>query len=468
MIRLLFYLICASVFAVLVSWLADQQGQTIIHWQGIQIELATSLAIGLLAGVIAIVGVVLWILRRILSWPGLISHNWQQRRRKEGEKALALGMVAFAAGDVKGARRQAKKSQRLLGSGILPELLSAQAAHAAGDMRAAKRYFEALVKVKQTAYFGQIGLMRLHHAEGALEEASDAANKALELEKNSLPALSKILADDLKNRNWKNAYEKTTHLIQLDKAEKSDRAALFRDASQGHLALVPQGQLANLNLLAAHLCLFISEEQDDGYKQVWLKKALAHQAPITEPALRLAQMEGGAGTKTAQKILEKAFITLPHSAYAENLRLYTQHNDGQHIAHLSRLAEKSHHRDMAQLVVAQAAWTAGIWAAASAALADISEQGKNNEYFLLQAHIAQALDDSGHAEDQLTKEQALVNAAHAPHGAGWYCSGCGKAAVKWAEECRECGIVGQIGWQRAVFAESERLEMKKIDTIASS
>ncbi len=471
MIRLLVYLAIATVFALAVSWLADQDGQTVIVWQGMRIELATSLAVGGLIGFGCTVGILLWLIRRILGWPGLISHNWQKRRRQEGEKALALGMVAFAAGDIKGARRQAKKSHRLLGSGILPELLSAQAAHAAGDMRAAKRYFQSLSKVKQTAYFGYIGLMRLHHAEGNFEDASEAAQQALGLEKQSLPALTKLLADDLNAEDWQGAHHKTDQLIQLTRTEKNEKDGLFSQSQDVDNTLLPHGQLADLSLLAAHLCVFTAESEPEHQQPFWLKKALHYQAPILEPALRLAELEASRSTKAAQKILENTYRYLPHITLADQLRAYTAHNDGQHVAYLTRLAEKNQHPDMAQLVVAHAAWQAGIWAAASAALAAISERGQNNDYFLLQAKIAQALTeagladnglaDNGQTDKVLNKEQALMQAAHAHHGPDWHCFGCGQASGKWAAICGNCGVVGQIGWQSTTLVESDEKKRLK-------
>ena len=460
MIRLLFYVFIAGIFALAVSWLAAQDGQTVISWQGMKIELATSLAIGLIIAALLAVGVVFWLIRQLLSWPGLIAHNWQSRRRREGEKALALGMVAFAAGDIKGARRQAKKSQRLLGSGILPELLSAQAAHAAGDIKAAKRYFESLAEVKQTAYFGQIGLMRLYHAQGDVTHASQAAHNALGLEAQSVPALLKLLADDIQARAWDKAYHKLENIQKITAGDK-DKQGLFSAAHPHQITpderqLASSGQLNDMGLLAAHLALLASEQYPQEQAE-WLKKSVKQGAAICEPHLRLAALEAQKSRKAAQKILEKAFIHLPHIQLAEQLREVTDHNDGQHVAHIGRLAEKSQHPDWAQLVAGQLAWQYGIWAAASAALSAVSEQGRTNQYYLLQSKIAQALIQAGLDEPALGKEEALTHAATAAHGPGWYCAGCGQSSGVWQDSCGGCGVVGQIGWIEMPYSESRLL-----------
>ena len=108
-----------------------------------------------------------------------MSANWRARLKIGGERALGLGMVAFAAGDFKAARKHARSAEKLLGAGMLPDLLSAQAAHASGDIRAALRYFTALSKEKDTAYFGQSGLMRLTHEKGQSAESIKNARAAL-------------------------------------------------------------------------------------------------------------------------------------------------------------------------------------------------------------------------------------------------------------------------------------------------
>ena len=126
MIRLLAFLGFCVLAALIASWLAAQQGVTIINWLGWRVEIMTSLAVtGLF---ISLGGFILFfkILVRVISWPSWLGHNWRARRRRRGDEALGQGMVAFAAGDMAEARKLARRAERLLGQGILPDLLSAQ------------------------------------------------------------------------------------------------------------------------------------------------------------------------------------------------------------------------------------------------------------------------------------------------------------------------------------------------------
>ena len=171
MIRLLAFLGFCVLTALIASWLSAQQGVTVINWLGWRVEMMTSLLVtGLLisfGGLILIVK----LLVSVISWPSWLGYNWRARRRRRGDEALGQGMVAFAAGDMAEARKLARRAERLLGQGVLPDLLSAQTAHATGDDRAAKRYFKSLSAQPGTAYFGHLGLMRLHLDRVKLKEA---------------------------------------------------------------------------------------------------------------------------------------------------------------------------------------------------------------------------------------------------------------------------------------------------------
>ena len=452
MIRLILYLVLAGGFAIIVSWFAEQTGQTTIIWLDTEVSLPTSLAIGGMIGLFVVAGFCAWLFRKFLSWPGLIAYNWRERRRRDGEKALAIGMVAFAAGDIKRARRQAKKSEKLLGSGILPDLLSAQTAHATGDTKASLRYFQALAKDRQTAYFGQIGLMRLYHQAGNDSDSIEAAEQALLIEKNSLPAIMKLLADALANQAWEEAHARVDRLIALRQAEQkhqpSDR--LFSDNPQADNAVMPSGQLANLPLLAAYLCLFIAELQaDDRAKLKWLTLAADYPAPLPAAILKCAGLEAEQKPKSAIKRLEAGFIRLPHSRIADQLKQISGTNDGQHVAQIGKLAEKTQNRDEAQLIVAEQALACGIWAAASAALSQISAAGYTNRYYMVSARLADAMSGTDAETQTLSREDALFEAATAPHGSGWYCAGCHAPHPDMADSCSQCGVIGQIGWMPA-------------------
>ena len=81
MLRLLQFILLCIGAALTFSWLARQEGMTIIDFAGWQIELRTSIL--LVAAVIALMLLIILYrsLRALILWPGWLGHNWQLRRK---------------------------------------------------------------------------------------------------------------------------------------------------------------------------------------------------------------------------------------------------------------------------------------------------------------------------------------------------------------------------------------------------
>ena len=444
MIRLAAFLVFCVGAALLSRWLSAQEGVTVINWLGWRVEVMTSL---LIAGLVLGLGVLFLLFRLIatlLSWPSWLGHNWRARRRRRGEHALGQGMVAFAAGDMKEARKLARRAEKLLGSAVLPDLLSAQTAHATGDDKAALRYFKSLSAQDDTAYFGHLGLMRLYLGQGESEKSCAAARAALALKDKSAPAHLVLLAEDLNRENWKSALDRLAVLLAQTKNKAADTPFLASDIA--HFA---SGQLNYPELLAAHLCLRLAERSDDDALQTkYLNEALRWSPQFLEATVRLAQQERTSSPRKALKRVEAAFKAAPHARLAGLIADLSDDNDGQLIARLSALADQAADPDEARLLVAQAALDKGIWASASAALEAVSAQGRTNQYFLLTAELsasrAKSLGQEPDSRSVAEREGALLAAAHAPRTRRWQCGGCGTVLPQWQMVCPSCSVLGQI------------------------
>ena len=424
--KLILLVIWGVIVAFSVNWLSHQTGQANIEWQGWQIEVSTSLLVSLLVVSIICLFMLQRLVKSFISWPSWMSANWRARRKMGGERALGLGMVAFAAGDFKAARKHARSAEKLLGAGMLPDLLSAQAAHASGDSRAALRYFTALSKEKDTAYFGQIGLMRLTHEKGQSAESIKNARAAFALNPDSVPAAALLLAHDLARQNWVGAYEKVS---------------LLADHNQDGLGPADTG------LLAAHICLMIADQKEKpGDRHDWLTRASGFSERLTAPVLRRADDEHKAGkSRQAIKTIETAFKALPHSDYLEALSRLTHDNEGQFVSRIGTLAAASKNTDNGYLMMAQAALDKRIWASASAALEKISSVARTNQYFLLMARLAEMRSSNGESF-AVDRDYALQQAAIAPRGPVWLCKSCGVSDEQWQVTCGYCSTFGQVGW----------------------
>ena len=445
MIRLAAFLVFCIGAALVSRWLSAQDGVTVINWLGWRVEVMTSLLIAGLGLGLAVLFFLYRLIATVLSWPSWLGHNWRARRRSRGEHALGQGMVAFAAGDMKEARKLARRAEKLLGSGVLPDLLSAQTAHATGDEKAALRYFKSLSAQQDTAYFGHLGLMRLYLGQGESEKSCAAAKAALAVKDKSAPAHLVLLAEDLNRENWKSALDRLSVLIgQTNRDKTTDTPFLPSDIA--HFA---SGQLNNPELLAAHLCLRLAERSDDEALQAkYLTEALRWSPQFLEATVRLAQHERASSARKALKRIESAFKAAPHARLAALIADLSDDNDGQLIARLSALAEQAADSDEARLLVAQAALDKGIWASASAALEAVSAQGQTNQYFLLTAELsdkrAKSLGQEPDSRSVAEREGALLAAAHAPRTRRWQCGGCGVVVPQWQMVCPSCSVMGQI------------------------
>ena len=427
--RLLKLVFIAGLTAILASWLSQQEGVSRLDWLGYRIEIQTSwlAAIFLVFCVALVFTDRLW--RALRHWPSVITTGWRERRRQRGERALALGMVALAAGDGKAARKQAKRSEKLLGRGMLPDLLAAQAAHANGDTKAAQRYFTDLSKEEDTAYYGQIGLMNLHDGFKDDKNSKKAAQKALALNPKAGAPAAHLRIYALKDKDWKTAYDLGRVLMQ-----SNDQLAQNSDALSYQQAVIAFLQATEM----------MSQVDTTGQEMIWLEKAIAD-APHLLPAVQLlAKAEATYGrTKKAVTLLEKTFQLAPHALILDDLQRLSGDNEGQFIARLIKLAKSSKQRVEASYVIARTALNAGIWASASAQLADIPVSEQRSDYFEMMAELAH------HKEDEKAQFEAMQQAARAPRGPSWQCTNCETILPQFEPICPSCAEVGQISWTRS-------------------
>ena len=444
MFRAILFVIFALFVAFAASWLAVQEGVTEIRWLGYRAEIDSSLLV--VAITLLCIGTVLLdrLVRAIIRWPRLFSTGWQARRRAKGETALSLGFVALAAGDNRAANKQARRAEKLLDKGILTDLLVAQSSYASGDSKAASRYFKKLAASQETAYFGQLGLMRLHQQDApnasnarVSKEAFQAAKKAFALDASSAEAAQVILKKALADRHWETA---------------KDCLKVYLNHSGGQ----SDQEVRRARAVYAKLCVQQAQELvEDTDNQAQIMDNAVHQPAIAycEDALRhcpdfvpafvlLVNLLRQKGDKrAAAKVAAKAFGLAPHEDSLQLVRDTKQDNDGQFISAAMRLAAKSQAPDDGYLAVAQFAISAGIWASASQALSHISQTyQRHNHYYMVEAAIASGLDDDeGYQE-------ALRQAASAPRAPHWQCGVCGHGQDRYEFDCSACHAPGQMSY----------------------
>ena len=421
---------------LLISWLAGQDGMTSIIWLGWHIQTPTSLLV-----VIALfMGVVLIGLYRliggVLRLPSWLKGRWHQRQLKQGERALGLGMVAFAAGEHLTAQKHAKRAEKLLPQSILSDLLLAQSAHATGDEKAALRYFTALSNHEDTAYFGHIGLMRLHQTQGHATKSLDAAQKALTHQPHSSLALIRLCVEDMATKNWEMAEYRLRILLKQNDFPYTEG--------------VKVGQFTRPDLLHAHIWLMQAEAgisslagADRKQAEHAFKSALNAAPDFIEAGMRYAEfLSKGGQQKPALRVLENLFKANPHAKIAASIAVLSGDTGGHLVARLGRLTEKSTHQDRAMLITAETALDKEIWGAAHALLEAIARPDRTNHYYLLLARLAEH-----YSIPEINRDKALHDAALAPHAPHWHCLACHAGMEEWHATCPTCTVFGQSDWR---------------------
>ncbi len=326
-VKLLSLFISIILVAGATSWLMAQPGTLSIEWLGWQMEMPSSLAVSLVVAFALILVFFDRLQRALWSLPGWFGGRWRERRDTAGHRALTLGLMAVSAGEPIEARKQASRARRLLNAPQLTGLLSAQAAHLAGDHAAARRYFTALAHNKDFAFLGQIGLMRLAIDAKDAPAALAAGGKALDLKPQSAMAAAQLLQLHADQQNWTAALEAISVVIKE------------REKHTGSVPDILSRQRTALLYLDGLTAL--ETEGDTARASRQFVAALRHDATLLPAIFALADLYlSGTDKRNATKLLENSFKRVPHNEIAQRLLVLWDDNEGNSIARLIKLIPK--------------------------------------------------------------------------------------------------------------------------------
>ena len=442
---MLFRLIFLVVFLILAgasaNWLVGQPGQLQLEWLDWRIEIRTSLAVVLLTTLCCLLVFADRLWRRLVSLPGWLGRNMKQRRQTAGHKALSLGLMAVSAGESGEAKRQAARAQRLLDAPLLTDLLSAQAAHLAGDHNAAGRYFRSLTRAQDTAFLGHIGLARLAREDNRLDEALIAAQCALSLKPKSAMAAAQILHLEAARGNWSAAAPALDVMIAA-----KDHVGLKKDTlharSRQRVALAYlQAEQFFGEEQGEHLSGRVSEKE--AVRQ--LRLALATNPGFWPATVLLADYYLREGQRRkASKLLETGFCAGPHAYLSDRLKQSWNVNEGAFVAKLIKLANSTDHAHAveAATLAADAALAAGLTGEAHRILGGIAEAERDVIAWQLIANLAEI------GEDGREAARALRAAGGAMRPRGWQCQACHVMSAEWHSHCQSCEGFATLEWQR--------------------
>jgi HemY protein len=424
MIRLVLYLVGIAALTVGLAWLADQPSSLVVDWQGYRLETTVFVAIVALT-LLSAVAVLAWsLLRTILGGPGAIGRTLRLRRRRQGLDALSNGLIAIGAGDGAQAMRQAQLARSALPNEPLTDLLRAQAAQLSGDRGTARRIYDGMLTVPETAQLGLRGLYLEAAQVGQTEAARQFAEKALKLNPKLGWAADGLFQQQCKLGDWAGALDTLIVARRHGHVEK-------------HLAERRRAVL--LTAQAQRL------EDSDMDKALELAKEAHGLAPDLVPAAEIAGRLAASAGKVGQAthILEQTWKKAPHPdlafAYA-----YARPGDSprDRLKRVRELAAKTPSNREARIAVARAAIDARAWDEARKALEPLVEDDLSERVCVLMARI-----EKSEKGDTGRVRQWLARAVTAPRDPTWVADN--QASNSWAPVSPVSGRLDAYEWREA-------------------
>ena len=425
MLRTLWLLIVLGALTVATVWLANNPGSVILHWQGYRADTSVAVLLGAVAAVAAVAAVLyrFWVFLR--QAPATLARMRRERQRRRGYVALTRGMVAVAAGDAAGARRQVKRARGLLGDPALTLLLSAQAAQLSGDENAAAGYFQDLLEAPETEFLGLRGLLTQAMKRGEKDRAIALAGQAHRLRPKS---------------EWvaRTLFDLETSAGRWADAEDTLGAAIKH-------RLVPADESSRHRAVLVHLSSLEAESVEEPARALSLaRKANGLDAGFVPAALRLSLLllDAGQGGKAAT-VLRAAWSARPHpDLVAPWLRSHDATDPLMRASQVEKLIAASPDHVESHLAVARAALDARLWGKARKHLIAATGDDPPARVCRLMAELEEA--EHGHMDKA---RHWLMRASVADPDPAWVCAQCGDAAKAWSALCPKCGRFDGLEWE---------------------
>ena len=424
------------------SFLASQDGKTVIQWLGYRVEVQTSLLVTVMAAIIFLVVMMDRLLSFLAGLPGRLSGRIRNRRQEEGQQALALGLVAAAVGDQDEAAKNARRARRLTGGNTLTGLLDAQVATLKGDTEAASRFFGQLTDNRATAWLGHAGTMRLRAEAGDDEAALEAGRAAFATRRNE-PGLARALfALEARHGNWREA------ITALEEAKRHRQSGANSKEAMRETDIA----LAVLHYQLARSLMERGETtgKDEGIILSSLENALKHHPGLTPAVLEAADIHMQRGKKRkAVSLLEKAFLNTPHPDLAARLMDCWGGEDAASLARLMRLSDRGGNRLEAISACATIALKLMLWGEARRLAELVSTAERDAVLWSVLAEVGRNAPEDAAADDWPDPRYCLEEAARAPRSAAWTCRQCGATTAEWGPHCPSCEAFAALDWRMA-------------------
>jgi HemY protein len=399
--RVLIFLLLVSAGIWGAFHLIEDQGGITIQLAGNEyffppIHFAVLLLIGFAALwlVIKIAGFILAVLRFIDGDETAVSRYFNRSRERRGLEAMARGMTALAAGDVRVARAKAEKAELLLQRPELTRLLNAQAAELAGDDLRAETYYRAMAEDPATSFVGVRGLLNRALERNDTDRALKLAESAVKLRPREPSVLETLYMLQSRNFNWAGA-RKT-----LD--------------AQRRAGLLPKPEANRRDAMLALAQADDAEElgEADHARKISLEAARLDPANAEAVATAARHLVAAGSKRAAAKMLINAWRGKPSPLLAAAYAAIepTESADERRLRFAKLLKANASHTE-SQLLAAELELVTEDWPGARKAIANLREDEPSARNCIIMAAIAR-----GEGAPEAEVRGWLARALDAPRG----------------------------------------------------
>ncbi len=428
MLRALWFVAKVAVLVAGAVWLALRPGTVVIDWMDYKITVQAGFFFIMLALALLVALLLLRIVLAFLSVGGWAVRFRRSRLRDKGERALVRGLSAVAAGDARGAVKQARRARD-----CLPEdkglvlMLEAQAARMTRDWGAARAAYEALASGAETGFIGVRGLLNLALESGQPVESLAIARKALALRPGQGWLLKLVYDLETQARDWEGA-QKT--LRKCVKAGAIDPLKACADRVAMKLAQVESDLAAG--------------REDAAW--IGAREAFALDPLFVPAVMRYVKMAAERGWRWRPvRAMERVWKAAPHPDLAELWVLIapakTLGNPGARMKWVSRLVDLRPDDPEGHLARARVALDEKLWGEARYSLDQVEKLRPSARSYRLAADLDAR---SGYKAAGGRNWSAL--AAEAAPEKLWMCSRTGRVYDHWSAIARPHGAFNTIVW----------------------
>ncbi len=398
--------ILAAALIALAWWIAGLPGMVSATIGGTTFEMATPVALVLLAMLFVVFYIAIRLLGVLVRLPRRTRTRARRRDLARGDRAVTRALVALAASDGSAAQREAGRSRRYLGETPLTLLLTAQAARQAGQEDDAAIVFQQLAERKDTAFLGLRGLLRQATAREDWSGAATLANRAEAVRPGA---------------QWLKEERKT---LALRTGEWTDALRLSGPENRAALAVAAAGA-----------------EPDRSAALRLAKQAWTADPTLAPAAVAYASRLRAAGKDSAANdVLRRTWAKQPHPDIAAEYMADLSDKQARFNA-ANGLAQQNAANPESHLLQAQTALDAGMLQEARRHIEAARASGSNQRrVWVLLADIADHEGRGNEAQD------ALRHMATADPDPFWRCAACGTAHAAWKPVCDACNTPGKIAW----------------------